>query len=106
MTTLEIIQLGVITAAIVAIVIYIIIMGIKNKWIQKLTKTIELSIAEAEIKFNSGEGDKKKQYVIDAVKLKCKELEIPYDLLYKLINKLIDTIVAHYNVIEKHDSEK
>lgn len=101
MTTLEIIQLIVIAVVVLALVIYVIVAGVKNKWFSKLAETIKVAIAEAEQKWPEGHGDEKKQYVIEAVKAKCKELGIPYEVLYKLVNKLIDTIVEHYNVISK-----
>lgn len=101
MSILEIIQLSVLALVILLIVIYIVVMAIKNKWVQKLIETTNKAIGEAEEKFGSGEGDKKKEYVIEAVKAKCKELGIPYELLHKLISKLIDTIIEHYNVIAK-----
>ena len=107
MTILEIIQLCIIGAAVLAVFVYIIVMAIKNKWLQKIMETIKTSIAEAEKKFpESGSGDKKKQFVIDVVKAKCDELGIPYALLGKLINKLIERIVGNYNIISKSDSKK
>ena len=102
MTTLEIIQLCVISVAILAILIYIIVMGIKNKWFSKLWDTIKVSIKEAEEKFpESGSGDKKKAYVLEKVKAKCDELGIPYELLKKLIDVAIDKVIEDYNVISK-----
>ena len=102
MSVLEIIQLCVIAVAILAILIYIIVMGIKNKWFSKLWDTIKVSIKEAEEKFpESGSGDKKKAYVLEKVKAKCDELGIPYELLKKLINVAIDKVIEDYNVISK-----
>ena len=102
MTTLEIIQLCVIGVAILAILIYIVVMGIKNKWFSKLWDAIKVSIKEAEEKFpESGSGDKKKAYVLEKVKAKCDELGIPYELLKKLINVAIDKVIEDYNIISK-----
>ena len=102
MSVLEIIQLCVIGVAILAILIYIIVMGIKNKWFSKLWDTIKVSIKEAEEKFpESGSGDKKKAYVLEKVKAKCDELGIPYTLLKKLINLAVDKVIEDYNVISK-----
>lgn len=102
MTILEIIQLSVIGIAIVAILVYCIVMGVKNKWFSKLWETIKLAIKEAETKFpESGSGDKKKAYVLEQVEIKCIELGIPYSLLKKLISLAIDKIIDDYNVIKK-----
>lgn len=102
MTSLEILELVLLCICILALSIYVLIKGIKNKWFAKLLATIETSIKEAEKKFpESGCGDKKKMYVIDAVKAKCKELGIPYDILKKLINVAIDKVIEDYNIISK-----
>ena len=102
MTTLEIIQLCVIGVAILAILIYIIVMGIKNKWFSKLWDTIKISIKEAEEKYpDCGSGEQKKAYVLEKVKAKCDELCIPYALLKKLIDLAIDKVIEDYNVISK-----
>lgn len=102
MSVLEIIQLCVIGVAILAILIYIIVMGIKNKWFSKLWDTIKVSIKEAEEKFpESGSGDKKKAYVLEKVKAECDELGIPYALLKKLIDLAVDKVIEDYNVISK-----
>ena len=116
MTILEIIQLSVIGIALVATLIYCIVMGVKNKWFSKLWvvmgvknkwfsklwETIKLAIKEAETKFpESGSGDKKKAYVLEQVEIKCIELGIPYSLLKKLISLAIDKIIDDYNIIKK-----
>lgn len=102
MTILEIIQLSVIGIALVAILIYCIVMGVKNKWFSKLWETIKLAIKEAETKFpESGSGDKKKAYVLEQVEIKCIELGIPYSLLKKLISLAIDKVIDDYNIIKK-----
>lgn len=102
MSVLEIVQLCVICAAILALLIYCIVMGIKNKWFSKLWETIKTAIKEAEEKYpESGSGEKKKAYVLEKVEAKCKELGIPYTLLKKLIDLAIDNIIKDYNVISK-----
>lgn len=102
MTILEIIQLSVIGIALVATLIYCIVMGVKNKWFSKLWETIKLAIKEAETKFpESGSGDKKKAYVLEQVEIKCIELGIPYSLLKKLISLAIDKVIDDYNIIKK-----
>lgn len=99
MTTLEIIELIAIAVIALGIGIYYLIMAIKNGWLKKLTATIEEAIRDAEASGKTGA--EKKAYVIEKVREKCIELGIPYDLLKKLISKLIDKIVANYNVIAK-----
>lgn len=102
MTTLEIIQLCVIGIAVFAILIYCLVVGIKNKWFKQLLETMNTAINEAETKFpEQGSGDKKKAYVLEKVKAKCDELGIPYALLKKLINVAIDKVIEDYNVISK-----
>lgn len=101
MSAREIIELAVMGLTVIVTVIYIVVKGIKNKWLSKIVDTIKTSIAEAEKTFGRGEGDKKKKYVLEAVEAKCKELDIPYESLFTLINKLIDTIIDNYNVIAK-----
>lgn len=102
MSVLEIIQLCVIGVTAFVILIYIIVMGIKNKWFSKLWDTIKVSIKEAEEKYpDSGSGEQKKAYVLEKVKTKCNELGIPYTLLKKLIDLAIDKVIEDYNVISK-----
>ena len=68
----------------------------------KIVAEIDASMKEAEEKFTeSGNGDKKKEYVLEAVEKECESLGIPFSLLKKLISALIDKIVANYNVIQK-----
>ena len=76
--------------------------GIGTGKSKEIPVAVSKAIKEAEKKFpESGCGDKKKMYVIDAVKAKCKELGIPYDILKKLINVAIDKVVKDYNIIAK-----
>lgn len=102
MSTLEIVQLCAICAAVLVLVVYCIIMGIKNKWFSKLWDTIKTAIKEAEEKFpEECSGEKKKAYVLEKVEAKCKALGIPYSLLKKLISLAIDNVVSDYNIISK-----
>ena len=102
MTVLEILELSIIGVAVLAIIIYCIVMGVKNKWFSKLWETIKIAIKEAEEKYpESGSGEKKKEYVLAKVEEKCNELGIPYLLLKKLINLAIDKVIEDYNVIKK-----
>ena len=102
MTTLEIIQLCVIGIAVFAILIYCLVVGIKNKWFKQLLETMNTAINEAETKFpEQGSGEQKKAYVLEKVKAKCDELCIPYALLKKLIDLAIDKVIEDYNIISK-----
>ena len=102
MSTLEIIELSIIGVAVLAILIYCIVMGVKNKWFTKLFETLKVAIKEAEEKFpEAGSGDKKKAYVLSKIEEKCKELNIPYSLLKKLIIVAIDKVIEDYNIISK-----
>ena len=101
MTIYQWIELILTAVIVVGAVIYYSILAIKNKWISKLYETIKTNIADAEKLYPTGQGNKKKEFVLQAVIEKCKELGIPYDLLKKLISTLIDKIVADYNIIKK-----
>lgn len=96
----EITEICVLAVIILGLGIYYLVKAIKNKWIEKLTETINNAIAKAEKEYPEGNGAKKKEIVLEAVKAKCEELGIPYSLLYKLISTLIDKIIANYNVVK------
>lgn len=99
MTKLEIIELVAIAIALVAFTVWFVIKSIKNKWISSIIGTVNAAIKEAESSKKTGV--EKKAYVLQKVEEKCKELKIPYKLLFGLVSKLIDTTVKHYNVIAK-----
>lgn len=101
MNILDLIQLISLGVVALFLIVYLIVAAVKNKWVRQLIQTIEKAISEAEEKFNNGEGELKKEYVLKAVESKAQELGIPYRLLYKLISKLIDKIISDYNVIAK-----
>lgn len=99
MTKLEMIELIAIITVGVGIGIYYLIKAIRGNWVKALKGTIEDSIAEAER--TNRKGEDKKNLVLGRIQAKCQELGIPYDMIKKLVGKLIDQIVANYNVIEK-----
>lgn len=99
MTKLELIELIALLIVAVVLAIYYLIKAIKNGWITKITATLNEAIKYAEK--NIKDGKEKKDYVICRVKEKCEELGIPYTLIEKLVSKLIDKIIANYNVIKK-----
>ena len=102
MTTLEIIELVILAIVAIALSVYYIVKAIKNNWLCKIADCVNKAIKEAEEKFTeSGNGDKKKEYVLEAVEKECESLGIPFGMLKKLISALIDKIVANYNVIKK-----
>ncbi len=99
MTTLEIVELCVLGACILALAVFYTIKAIKNGWVSSILNTINQAIKEAE---TSGKtGPEKKAYVLEQVEKVCDELKIPYKIIEKLVSKLIDTVVSHYNVITK-----
>ena len=102
MSTWEIIRLAAECAIALGLVVYYLIKIIKNKWYSKIIDCIKNAIVEAELTWPEGHGEQKKQYVIDKVRKKCEELGIPFDLLYNLILKTINTIIANYNLIKKN----
>lgn len=85
----------------VALIIYYLIVIIKNKWLSQIIDTIKLAIAEAEEKWPEGHGIEKKEYVLAKVQEKCEALKIPFGLIYKLIVKVINNTVEGYNTIKK-----
>lgn len=86
----------------VAILAFLVVLAVKNKWVKEVYNTVVVAIKEAEEKFpEHGSGEVKKEYVLKAVENKCYELKIPYAILKLVITKLIDTIVKYYNVIAK-----
>ena len=104
---LSLIEFIAIALAVIVLTIYYLIKAIKNKWLTKITQTINNAIAEAKKKFTeSGQGEEKKKYVLEKVANTCNELGIPFNLIYKLINKLIDKTIECYNIISKSENKK
>lgn len=103
MSNKELIELIVLACLAAIVVVYFLIMAIKNGWIKKLTKTLNDAIRYAD-KNIKGPKEKKK-YVMDKIEEKCSELGIPYALIYKLVSKLIEKIIADHNIID-HDDEQ
>ena len=102
MSPKEILELVAMSVVVLALVVYYSIKVVKNGWVKKLTNTIEKAIKDAEKKYpDQGSGKQKFEYVMNCVEDKCVELGIPYSLLKSLIEKIINTIIAHYNVISK-----
>ena len=100
MSKLEIIETAVLAVAVLVILVYCIVAICKNHWVSQIVETVDKACGEAETKFpEHGSGEQKKAYVIAAVKAKCKELKIPYELLSVLVSKLIEKAVASYNAI-------
>lgn len=99
MTTLEIIELIVLGAVVMTLIVFYLIKALKNDWIGKILKTINAAIKKAEATGKTG--TEKKAFVMEQVEKVCDELNIPYKLIEKMVSKLIDTIVSHYNVIVK-----
>lgn len=98
MSKIELIYTIAIAIVVLVILIYLIVMAIKNGWIKKVIQTLNNSIKYAE---NNIKGNvEKKKYVMDKVEEKCTELGIPWFLIRKPVDKLIDKIISNYNVID------
>ena len=91
MSIKEIIELAVASIVVLVLAVYYIIKAIKNNWLKQITATIEKAIKEAETSGKSG--NEKKQLVLDAVRVKCTDLGIPYTFIKNLVSKLIDRII-------------
>lgn len=102
MSKLELIYTIAIGAVVLFLVIYYIIMAIKNDWIKKITDTLNEAIRYAEANIKGGV--EKKKYVLKQVEDKCIELGIPYGLIKNLINQIITKVIANYNIID-HDGK-
>ncbi len=98
MSKLELIYTIALAIFVVVLLIYYIIMAIKNGWIKKLTETLNVSMKYAEDNI-TGSAEKKK-YVMEQIESKCIELGIPYTLISKLISSLIEKIIANHNIID------
>ena len=98
MSPKEIIELVVISVVVLALVIYYSIKAVKNGWIKKLTKTLNEAMYYADHNI-TGPAEKKK-YVLNKVEEKCIELGIPWFLIYKVVNRLIEKVVKYHNVID------
>lgn len=99
MTTLELIKLIVLGVVALILIVYYSIKGIKNGWVRKITETMNEAIKYSETNIIGSK--EKKKYVLQKVKEKCEELGIPYTLIESIVSKLIDKIIANYNVIKK-----
>lgn len=101
MSTLEIVELIILIVLALGLGGYYLFKAIKNKWLGSLLSTIKTAMKEAEEKYPEGHGEEKKQMVLDALKEKCEELSIPYTLLVAVFEKLIASIVEHWNILKK-----
>lgn len=101
MTTTETVELLIITFVVAAIVGFYLYKIIKNKWLNQILDTIKNAMVEAEERWPQGHGDEKREYVLQAIEEKCKELDIPYGLIVASVTKLIAEIVEHWNFLKK-----
>lgn len=100
MTTLEIVELVVLIAAFVTVFVIYLVKAIKNKWLGQLMATLETAMKEAEEKWPEGHGDEKREYVLNAMRKKCEELQIPYGVMASLLTRIIAEIVKHWNILK------
>ena len=105
MSTMELILTIVLAGIALGMIIFYVIKIIKNKLVGKIYDDITKAMKEAEIKFKDLSGkeksEAKKKYVLEQVKITCKDLSIPYDFIAKLIAKVIENIVKGYNGMTK-----
>lgn len=97
MTKLELIYTIAAAAIAALVVIYLIVLAIKNGWVKKLTDTLNESLHYAEKNITGPVN--KKQYVMDKLQEKCIELSIPWFLICGFMDKFVEKIVANYNRI-------
>lgn len=103
MSTVELIKTIALAVIAVIIVIYFVVMAIKNGWIKKITETMNTAIRYAED--NISGPINKRDYVLKQVEDKCVELGIPYFLIKSIVMKLINTIISHHNIIAHKDAK-
>ena len=101
MSGLELVLLICLCVAALAVGAYIVILVVKNHWTEEIMETVKEAVKKAEEMYPEGHGEEKLQIVLDAVKAKCKELKIPYDLLANIIVKIVKTIVDNHNLFIK-----
>ncbi len=99
MTTLEIIFTVVIGLITLILIGYYAIKIIKNNYINKIYDGIVQAMKRAESLSLSGPA--KKEYVLNQVKATCKDLDIPYDFIAKLVSKVIENVIKGYNSMIK-----
>ena len=101
MSKLELIYTIALAVVVLVLVVYYLIMAIKNGWINKITATLNEAIKYAEDNITGS--SKKKEYVMSKVEEKCVELGIPYYLIKNLVSKLINRIIKDHNVIAHNE---
>lgn len=84
----------------------IIVLLVKKGWINDIKEVLETSIKEAEIAFpEPNSGEKKKEYVMNAIQTWCNNKSVWASFLFKGFKKvasgLINTIISNYNLIAK-----
>lgn len=98
MSKLELIEFIALAAIVFVGLIVLLVLAIKNGWIKKITKTLNDAMYYADHNI-TGPAEKKK-YVLSKVEEKCIELGIPWFLIYKVVNRLIEKVVKYHNVID------
>lgn len=101
MNTINLIIIVVLALFITILITYYVIKAIKNKWVGEILDVIKTSMKDAETKYESGQGEQKKEYVLEQVQNKCSELNIPFEFIKKLVSLLINQIIEHYNIMTK-----
>lgn len=99
MSNRDLVELIIYAVVAIFVVGYFVIKAIKNHWIKQLTDTLNEALHYAEENI-TGPSDKKR-YVLTKLEEKCIELGIPYGLIRRLLDKLIEKVVAYHNKVAK-----
>ena len=99
MSTLELIQLIIISLTALVAVIWFIVKAIKNKWFSKIYKAIKEGVVEAEK--TDLKGKEKLNFALKYVEDFCDKEGIPFSFVKNLVVKAIEKLVEGYNNIKK-----
>lgn len=105
MTKMELAYTIALAVIALVLIVYFLIKIVKGKLVGKIYDQIIEAMKEAEDKFKDLSGkeksEAKKKYVLDKVKVTCKDIGVPYDFIAKLISKVIENVVKGYNGMTK-----
>jgi len=101
MKPLTIILIAILALIIIGTICYLILTKVKDKWLNEIYEDLQKAIQEAEDKYQSGEGQQKRVYVLHTIKQKCEELKIPFNVMKSLLNVMINKIIEYYNILAK-----
>ena len=100
-----IIELCVLGLIVLGIILYFGIKLAKNKYVKQIYDKLVIVMQEAEEKYKDEPKEtksiKKQQYVLEVIKSECRDMNIPYDFIAKLLVKTIKTIIDGFNAMTK-----